>query len=87
VSILNELQNKKHIMNEKYHNVEHINPLIDTGHPDIKSYIEQCEDTITWLSENLLLLAEDVEGWEKIVSDIKEQIEYYKERDKRTRKC
>lgn len=65
--------------------VKHINTIIDAGAPDVKAYIENIEDEVTWLSENLLLVIEGLDGWEEIESYLKENLEYYKERDSRVR--
>lgn len=65
--------------------VKHINTIIDAGDPDVKSYIENIEDEVTWLSENLLLVIEGLDGWEEIESYLKDNLEYYKERDSRVR--
>ncbi|EOM9564487.1 hypothetical protein ACLB83_002563 [Escherichia coli] len=73
-------------MNQQIRDVKHINTIIDSGDPDVKAYIENIEDEVTWLSENLLLVIEGLDGWEEIESYLKDNLEYYKERDSRTRK-
>ncbi|HHA1271484.1 TPA: hypothetical protein ACOELQ_001962 [Enterobacter mori] len=70
-------------MTQQYNDIRHINKFIDEGNPEVKAYIEQCEDEITWLSENLLLIAEGLEGWEEVVENLKQDLEFYKERDER----
>ncbi|MDM2846696.1 hypothetical protein OGY83_24150 [Citrobacter sp. Cpo090] len=70
-------------MQTYFNDVRHINQYIDNGHPEVKAYIEQREDEITWLSENLLILCEGLEGWEEVEAELKESLEFYKERDAR----
>lgn len=70
-------------MTQQYNDIRHINKFIDEGNPEVKAYIEQREDEITWLAENLLILAEGLEGWEEVVENLKNDLEFYKERDER----
>lgn len=70
-------------MKPQQNDVRHINKFIDEGNQEVKAYIERREDEITWLSENLLILAEGLEGWEEVVEKLKDDLEYYKERDER----
>ncbi|HFG3705956.1 TPA: hypothetical protein ACGGM7_000291 [Escherichia coli] len=70
-------------MKTQYNDVRHINEFINAGNPEVKAYIEEREDEITWLTEHLLILAEGVEGWEEVVENLKQDLEVYKERDKR----
>ncbi|ENC1132692.1 hypothetical protein D8768_16180 [Enterobacter hormaechei] len=70
-------------MKQQYNDIRHINKFIDEGHPEVKAYIEEREDEITWLAENLLILAEGLEGWEDVVENLKQDLEFYKERDER----
>lgn len=73
-------------MNQPIRDVKHINTIIEAGDPDVKAYIENIEDEVTWLTENLLLVIEGLDGWEEIESYLKDNLEYYNERDSRTRK-
>ncbi|MDH1372015.1 hypothetical protein [Enterobacter kobei] len=70
-------------MTQQYNDIRHINKFIDEGNHEVKAYIEEREDEITWLSENLLILAEGLEGWEEVVENLKNDLEFYKERDER----
>lgn len=59
--------------------VRHINEHIDTGHPDVKAYVENLEDYLDWAYRELLKYEPDNDF-------VLEQLKLNAERNARTRK-